>query len=223
MSPTKKRQPLTAEQQATVVQWRPLAIQYTAKAMTKRGLMHFMDEVEGIAHEALVLAVDVWVPSRGSFPSCLKWWVASCTNKFSAHGARTVQQSEHSAEYVDSWSLNRPVSSRGGHGGVVMTTWEELLVDENSVDPTETMDRRRLLRAAEVVLPRRVAANRDGEVARRNARLSVELWALRVLDGAPFEELGQPHGLSRQAVQQRVARVQEAFEAWARPIREEAA
>lgn len=218
----KYRPPLTREQQATVVQWRGLGIKYMRKALHGRGLGHFEDEAEGLAHVALCEAVRVWVPERGSFPSCLKWWVSSVANKFSAHGARTVQQSEHSAEYVDAWSLNRApyhFLDSGNPAG----TWEDLLVNESVGDPSEPIDSRRLMRAAEVVLPRRVAGGRDGKIAKRNAQLSVQFWVARMLEDTPYEPLGAPHGLSRQAVQQRVARVQRAFEEWAAELREEAA
>lgn len=223
---TKHRPPLTREQQATVVQWRTLAIKYALKGLRRRGLGHFEDEAVGIAHAALMDAVRVWVPSRGSFPSCLKLWVASHANKFMAHGARTVHQSEHARQYTDAVSIDSSVRRHGPEaidfdpgdvfvGGV--------LEDRSIGDPSESVDTRRLLRAAEVVLPLRVAGGRSGLLAKRSAQLSVELWAKRTLDGAPYEEIGAPHGLSRQAVQQRVARVQAAFEEWARPIREEAA
>lgn len=223
--PPKKRLPLTREQQATVTQWRPLAIKYVGTALRINGLAHFMDEVEGVAHDALMLAVAAWEPDRGPFPSCLKWWVLSRVKKFSAHDARTVHQSEHSARFVDATSMSALINRKYADSefGLPDLTLDKAIEGGEIDDPSENMDRRRLLRAAEIVLPRRVLANRDGETARRNAKLSVELWAMRVLDGAPFEELGAPHGLSRQAVQQRVARVQAVFEDWAKPIREEAA
>lgn len=218
MSNVRSLQPLTPEKQAIVVKWRPLALKYAMQALQRRGLQHFMEDAEGIAHIALVRAVNVWRPEK-PFPPCLRVWVLRMAKVFNAHEARTVQQAEGSAAFADIWSLNAPVAHDHERGA----TWEDLLVDESAVDPSEPIDSMRLMRAAKAVLPSLVTGGRHGKEAARNARLSVKLWARRMLEDAPYEELCKPYKLSRQAAQQRVARVQAAFEDWARPIREEAA
>lgn len=225
-TPQKKRQPLTPEQQRTVTQWLPLACKFTRQALQLRGLHHHTDETEGLAADALMCAVDVWDPKRGAFASCLKWWVLAVANKFSAHGARTVHQSERSEEFMDAWSLNAPVSKGGYKEGE--TTWSERLVDESTPDPVASVDARRLVRAAEHVLPRLVAGHGARKKQLRYAAESVRLWGLRnVSDEDPkdvtLEKLGQSIGVSRERVRKREAKVQAAFERWAKELREEAA
>lgn len=224
MSARTTRKPLTREQQATVTKWLPLACKYTLWGLIQRGLRHYEDEAEGLAAEAILDAVRMWVPERGPFPACLKWWVWSTLNKFSAHGARTVHQSERADEYLDAWSLNMPVTD-GYHGGVTqIVTFQDLLVDDSIGDPSEPVDAGRLSRAVPLILARRIAATIPRADALESARQSVRLWYAReVDDDVTLDELAQQMGISRQAVQQRTARVQDVFERWAREVREEAA
>lgn len=220
MSNVRSLQPLTPEKQAIVVKWRPLALKYAMQALQRRGLQHYMEDAEGVAHIALVRAVNVWRPEK-PFPPCLRVWVARMAKIFNAHDARTVHQSERSASHVDALSINAPIKYRGNT--IDDYAYQDALVDHSIGDPAEPIDSMRLMRAVETVLPSLVTGGRRGKEASRNARLSVKLWARRTLEDVPYEELGRPYKLSRQAVQQRVARVQAAFEEWARPIREEAA
>lgn len=226
---TKYRPPLTREQQATVVQWRGLGIKYMLKALHGRGLGHFEDEAEGLAHVALCEAVRVWVPERGPFPSCLKWWVSSVANKFQAHGARTVQQSEHAREYVDGWSLDAPISRRWSdrstmNGG---ETWQDFLVDDSASDPTQNLDAQRLARAIPLVLRQRMLRAAKTPKAREYAEDSVSMWWERAqaeeFGEIPLEAFAHMLGVSRERVRQRVDKVQQEFERWAAELREEAA
>lgn len=221
MSTTKKRQPLTREQQATVIQWRPLAIKYTLNALHGLGLGHHEDEATGLAAEALIGAVYVWNPKRGAFASCLKWWVRAVVRVFRAHGARVVHQAEDTKDFLPSFSLNVPVHAAPGNRHP--TTWEDLLVSEAS-DPADTVDSARLSRAAEAHVTRALR-DEGGHVSEAAAHLFYDVWLARTTgeDDTPMHLIGWSWGVSRQRAQQRVAQVQAAFEDWARPIREEAA
>lgn len=222
MSPQpKKRQPLTAEQQATVVQWRPLACKYVLKSLHGLGLGHFEDEAEGLAADALMGAVRVWDPRRGAFASCLKWWVRATVRVFRAHGARVVHQAEDTREFLPAFSLNAPL--KGDSQGVL--TWEERLLDDSLGDPSEAVDAARLLRAAEVILTGRLEAESDGHVSREMAEAFYRVWFDREVDGddTPMHLIGWAWGVSRQRAHQRLDRVRAGFEEWARDIREEAA
>lgn len=226
MSTTKKRQPLTREQQATIVQWRPLAIKYTLKALHGLGLGHYEDEAAGLAAEALIGAVYVWNPKRGAFASCLKWWVMSVAKTFCAHGARTVHQSGKAREYVDSWSLDAPLT-RGG-GALADGTWQDRLADDSIPDPADAVDAPRLYRDVYRALPRLVAGKGAKAKELRYAKESVRIWGLRALgdeepEDVTLEKLGQEVGVSRERIRQREAKVQRAFERWAEQIRSEAA
>lgn len=224
--PPKKRQPLTREQQTTVTQWRPLAIKYMLKALHGLGLGHYEDEATGLAAEALMGAVYVWNPKRGSFASCLKWWVLSVAKTFSAHGARTVHQSGKAREHVDSWSLNAPLERTGG--ALESGEWQDLLADDSVGDPSVPVDAPRLIRAAAHVLPRLVAGPGAKAKELRYARESVRIWGLRAFgeeepEDVTLEKLGQEIGVSRERIRQREAKVQRVFEQWAAGIRKEAA
>jgi DNA-directed RNA polymerase sigma subunit (sigma70/sigma32) len=221
---TIKRPPLTKEQQETVTQWRPLAIRYTRRLLFGYGLRDFEDEIPGLAAEALVEAARVWDPKRARFATCLRWWVRRVLQSFRAHGARVVHQSMSTRpkDFVANFSLDQHT-----HNGTYETadmTWADLLVDESLGDPAETVDTRRLLRAAFHVLPIMVAGRDPTRRQLAHARESVRLWGERQLDGdTTLQELGDACGITREGVRRRVLNVQEAFEAWARPIREEAA
>lgn len=225
MSNEVKRPPLTAAQQATVVEWRLLAIKYTRRLLFGYGLREFEDEVPGLAALALVEAVRVWVPSRGSFATCLRWWVRRVLQDFRARGARTVHQPIESSpkDYAPTFSLSRPIgqdqSEKSGE------TWQDVTRDESVGDPSEAVDSRRLLRAAYHVLPHAVAGFDPTKRELRRARESVHLWGARVLgDGEEtLQELGDAHGLTREAVRQRILAVQSAFDKWAEELRKEAA
>jgi hypothetical protein len=221
---TKKQQPLTKVQQEIVIQWRPLACRYVLLGLRRRGLAHFMDEVDGLAADALVRAVGVWVPERGGFASCLKWWVRYVMRHLCAHGARVVHQSERATSYVDAWSLNAPVTTNRTetefHG-----TWQDLLADETASDPAEDVDARRLARAVPLLLPVFMARKNERRNALAYAEESFRLWHLRTFseEDVTLDALASQMGVSRERIRQRVEKVQEEFERWAKPIREEAA
>lgn len=225
MTTPKKRQPLTAAQQATVLQWRRLAMKYTRRLLYGYGLRQFEDEVSGLAAEALVEAVRVWVPSRGSFGSCLRWWVRRVLQSFRAHGARTVHQAVESSprDFRPIFSLNK--SLEFGPAESIGDTWQDVLRDDSTADPSEPVDSRRLLRAAYHLLPRAVAGRDPTKREMQRARESVHLWGARVLgDGEEtLQELGDAAGLTREGVRQRILAVQTAFDAWAAELRREAA
>lgn len=225
MSPPKKRLPLTREQQATVTQWRPCAIKFMRRAIIARGLSHYEDETEGLAAEALMGAVNVWDPKRGSFATCLAWWVKSVAKTFHAHGARTVQQSPKKAESQDAWSLNKAVHVNSHGGAEVVTTWQDVLADESLSDPTEDVDARRLARAVPLLLPTFMARKNERRAALAYAEESFSLWHRRNFsdEEVTLEALASELGVSRERVRQRVEKVQQEFERWARPLREEAA
>lgn len=228
MTAQKKRQPLTREQQATVAQWRPLAIKFMRKAIHARGLSHFDDEVEGLAADALMGAIYVWDPKRGTFATCLAWWVKSIAKTFHAHGARAVHQSAKRAESQDALSLNTPVHVNNHSGTTVVTTWQDVLEDESTPDPTDAVDAPHLYREALRVLPRLVAGKGAKPKRVRYAKASVRMWALRNVedsdpDDVTLEKIGQEYGISRERVRQREAKVQAAFERWAETLRKEAA
>lgn len=224
---TKPRQPLTREQQVTVVKWRALGIKYMLHALRKRGLEHFNDEAEGLAHEALMEAVRVWEPKRGAFASCLKWWIRNAADLFSAHGARTVHQSGHAVEHVDAWSLDAPVRMNNHSGLEQLTTWMDLLPDDSLHEPSEAVDIRRLTRAIPLVMAERLTRHAKNRNAREYAEDSVSIWWERQqaeeFGEIPLEAFAHILGVSRQRVSQREAMVQKEFEKWAREIREEAA
>lgn len=220
---TKYRPPLTSEQQATVVKWRPLGIKYMLKALRGRGLGHFEDEAEGLAHWALMEAVRVWRPADGPFPACLKFWVRNTADKFSAHGARTVQQSEHAREYVNAWSLDAPLKRTDGT--LEGSTWQDMLANEVEDDPSENVDARRLARALPILLPVFMARKNERRYALAYAEESFRLWWIRNFgeSDATLDSLGVQLRISRERVRQRVEKVQAEFELWADPLRKEAA
>lgn len=222
MSAPKKREPLTAAQQATVTQWHPLACKYTLKALHGRGLGHYEDEAEGLAADALMGAVNVWEPRRGSFASCLKWWVLAVVNVFRTHGARVVHQAEHATELLPTYTLDAPVTT----GPLIShpMTWLDLL-EAAPDDVSGAVDATRLYRAAEVVVTRRLVAESGGRLTPEMAANFYSVWVDRKTgeDETPMHFIGWAWGVSRQMAQQRVARVEAAFESWAAEIRKEAA
>lgn len=225
MSNEVKRPPLTAAQQAIVVEWRRLAMKYTRRLLFGYGLREFEDEVPGLAAVALVEAVRVWVPARGPFGACLRWWVRRVMQEFRVRGARVVHQPLDSspARLEPTYSLNRPLSrDEGQQDG---ETWQDILPDEATADPSESVDSRRLIRAAYHLLPSAVAGRNATKREAKRARQSVNLWAVRALGdgGETLQELGDSVGLTREGVRQREAKVQAVFERWAAELRAEAA
>lgn len=225
MSNEVKRPPLTAAQQATVVQWRRLAMKHTRRLLFGYGLRGFEEEVPGLSALALVEAVRVWVPTRGSFATCLRWWVRRVLQDFRARGARPVHMPVDTKreDFTPTYSLDSPLRDDVEERRAV--TWKDVLVDESAGDPSEPVDSRRLLRAAYHVLPRAVAGHNPTKREMKRARESVHLWGARVLgDGEEtLQELGDAAGLTREGVRQRILAVQTAFDAWAKEIRREAA
>lgn len=215
-----KLTPLTSEQQALCVQWRPLAIRYARLTSTKFGIENH-DEADGIAHEALVSAVRVWDPKRAAFPSCLRVWVRARAHIYRAHRSQPVARSVRQWEPVPMYRLNVPVNS-GQDLGQEMT-WQDVLEDPNP-EHLDGTDARRVARAFEVAAIRSLIGNYTTAKKADSARLTFALWARKFSDDeVTFEQLGAEYGFSRQAAEQRFKRVQAVFEEWAAGIRAEAA
>jgi len=221
-----KLTPLTREQQALCVQWRGLAISYAMRAMKKHGLETHMDEAEGLADESLVRAARVWIPARGSFPACLKWWVFSKVRLYRTHGSLVVSRDREQWEAPEIYRLDAPVQGirrSATHGNE--ETWHEIF-ESPDTEPArlDGTDARRVARAAELAI---IGALSDRYSTQRkvdSARVSFEVWARKFSDDeVTFEELGAEYGFSRQAAEQRFRRVQAIFEAWAAGLRAEAA
>lgn len=218
-----QRPPLTKSQQETVLKWRPLALKYTRRLLFGYGLRDFEDEIPSLAADALMEAIRVWGPERAGFHTCLRWWVRRVLQGFRAHGARVVHQSMDTdpKDFVTAFSLNQYTGPTEAQ-----ETWLDLLEDESTRSVGDEMDARRLYLAAKDEIPARIIGRRGAHVspkARKAAVAGFGLWHARVLEGHTYEELAAPLGLSRQAIQHRISRVHEAFEKWAREIREEAA
>lgn len=225
MTAQKKRQPLTREQQATVTQWRPLAMKLTRHLLLGYGLRAFEDEIPSLAADALMEAVRVWDPKRATFATCLRWWVRRVLQGFRAHGARVVHQSMDTPprEFLPAFSLDNLTPSYNDTDASG-ETWLGFIVDESVEDPAAAVDSRRLIRAAFHVLPRLVAGENPTRLEKKRARESVRLWGERTLDGeATLQELGDSVGMTREGVRRRVLAVDVAFETWAAGIRQEAA
>lgn len=76
----RKRDPLTAEQQALVISNTRLA--YKASKMIRAPLGMSKEEWEAECLFALVLAAEGWEPERGSFPTCIFYMVKVVKNKW---------------------------------------------------------------------------------------------------------------------------------------------
>ncbi|RKH09009.1 hypothetical protein D7X74_30470 [Corallococcus sp. CA047B] len=210
--------PLTAEQRALCAKWLPLAVKLTLQSLNHRGFAHHEDEAEGLAGIAIVKAARVWEPTRGRFPWCLRLWVRQEVRIFACHGAQTVHRSQRA-------------HGVGAYGVVSLDA--KLLPDESDssafldfleaprVDVAEALDAGRLMVRAKSEVARRLAGWKPTAAKRRVAKESVGLWVARTLEGATLESLAGPLGISRQAVDQRVARVQVVFERWAAEVRGE--
>lgn len=215
-----KLSPLTKEQQALCVQWRPLALRYARLTSTKFGLEHH-DEADGIAHEALVSAVRVWDPKRAAFPSCLRVWIRARAHVYRAHRSQPVARSVRRWEPVPMYRLNVPIDGTDGFEQEI--TWQDVLEDPNPERLDDT-DARRVARAFEVEAIRALIGNYTTARKANSARLTFALWARKFSDDeVTFEELGAEYGFSRQAAEQRFKRVQAIFDDWAEGIRAEAA
>jgi len=204
------------------VQWRGLAISYAMRAMRKHGLESHMDEAEGLADESLVRAARVWVPTRGTFPSCVKWWVFSKVRLYRTHGGLVVSRDREQWEAPVVFRLNAPVT---GHrvSAADEETWQDRLEDPNPERLDDT-DARRVARAFEVEAIRALIGNYTTAKKADSARLTFEVWARKFSDDdVTFEQLGAEYGFSRQAAEQRFKRVQAIFEDWAAGLRAEAA
>lgn len=218
----KPLKPLTAEQQALCVKWRPLALTYMRRAFVRYALKTNMTDAEGMADEALVHAARVWESKRGPFPACLQWWVFARARRYRTHIGLVVARDREQWEAPVIYRLDAKIS---GHRSSAAdeATWLDYLEDPNPAR-LDGVDARRITRAAEAAMVDALAGRDATPNRRESARLSFRLWAAKLTDeDATFEDLGREHGFTRQATEQRVRRVQVAFERWAATIRAEAA
>ncbi|NBD11817.1 hypothetical protein [Corallococcus silvisoli] len=185
-------------------------------ARTRR-LEHRHDEAEGLAAEALLKAAHAWQPSRSRFPWFLRYYVRMEVRTFRHHGARVVHVSER--EYYRNGRV------KDGLGEAVpLDEGLAAVMPGPAQDVDGLLDSARLLRRVRGEVSRRLLAARPATAARRRiVAESVGLWVERTLEGAPLESLASRMGVSRQAVDQRIARVQVAFESWAAEVRGEVA
>lgn len=214
--------PLTPEQQALCVQWKGLACKYTLKMMSRRAsLAHMMDEAESIAFEALCCAAVNWRPADAPFPACLIWQVRKFVNRAECQYSRVVHHNRHNdgPTAPHAFSLNETV-----HGGIAYTgestktTFLDLVCDE-SEPPSTDVEVRDAIEALLEALPAMV---RTG-AGMASARKSVSMWEKHVLGGQTFDVIAKRHGISRQAVQCRVEKVNAATLKWAEKVKREAA
>jgi hypothetical protein len=217
MACAKQRPPLTSEQRQLCAKWLPLAVKLTLKQMARtRRLDHRHDEAEGLAAEALLKAAHAWRPERSRFPWFLRYFVRMELRTFEHHGARVVQVSER--EY-----FRRGRVADGLGEAVPLDGGLAVVMAAPSLDVEGLIDSARLLRRVRGEVSRRLLVGRPATAARRRfVAESVALWVERTLEGATLESLASRLGITRQAVDQRVARVHVAFEAWASEVRREA-
>lgn len=225
--------PLTPEQQALCVQWKGLACKYTLKMMGRRAsLAHMMDEAESIAFEALCRAALAWRPDAAPFPACLKWWVKSFVNLADRHHGRVVRHSEkrEGPMPLHAFSLNATMHSgqtaSSTSGQATDVTFMDALADEdaNPVDVDVEIHNalEALVEYLEVALKAR-GLSRQKKRREYIVRTSIEWWLSRSLDEEGFDSIAKRHRVSRQAVQQRVSRVDRLVERWAEKVKREAA
>jgi len=205
---------LTPAEQALWVQWLPYARKIAREFIARNpGLANLRDEVQAAAEGAGGEAILHWDASRGTYASCLKWWVWSAIQDVLA--ARLPKAETLS---LDGPSLLGSVAERRQ-----VETLGDTVPDDSLPAPDACIDAHALSRRALKELPRHMVGRRTTRLAAQQAEMSVRLWYSRTTDGeVTFDEIGTLVGSQRQAVQQRVARVQKAFEKWARTIREEA-
>jgi len=191
------------EQQHLCERWRPLALGLTLKRLHGAGLGHHEDEAAGLAADALVSAAQRWVPSESRFPWYLRMRVRAVMSRFIYRHPETT-------------SLDELLP------GSDLDTFASRLAAELEEEGAAS-DARELARRAEAEIVARLVQGRDGDVARRQAHEAFETWWGCAMEGRSMATMGRGRGVSRQAVAQRVARVERVFAAWVRAVRGESA
>lgn len=222
--------PLTPEQQALCVQWKGLACKYTLKMMGRRAsLAHMMDEAESIASEALCCAAVNWRPNDAPFPACLIWQVRKCVNRAECQYSRVVHHNRHNdgPTAPHAFSLNETAhAAASAHGDVTDTTFLDLLADEDANPVDVDVEIHNALEALVEYLEAALKARGLSRQKKRReyiVRTSIEWWLSRSLYEEGFDSIAKRHKVSRQAVQQRVSRVDRLVERWAEKVKREAA
>lgn len=211
-----KHPPLTAEQQATVVKWLPAARKFARRIMARRrSLRHIDDEAYSIGYEAACRAVLTWKPHLGAYSTCLIHWIRHFAHMAECHYSRVV----HLPRKYDGPSVARAYSLEAEfHKGDAMhghdVTWKDMLRGNDVIASAEATSALKVL--AEHI--HEVLSRRGGD---RQARIAVEWWRRRAVYGDEFGVIAKAHGVSRQAVEQRVARVQRVVDAWSVRVRRE--
>lgn len=209
----------TEEQRATITQWLPFANGLTIKFLVRRPhLRHLEDELFSAARSAGVTAMQKWDASRGTYASCLAWWVRAA-----------LQEVERSAQPRHLFiGLDEPVGinkagefTRGWGSG--LSTAAESIPDPKTPDADEASDALALgERVGDEVLPYLIGHCAAPSI-QAFAKDSIALWRRNRLDGEIISDLARETGCTRQAMSQRLARVDTAVSKWAASLRKEAA
>lgn len=196
-----KLTPLTSEQQALCVQWRPYAHKLAWRYKSKSP--HLSDVIDSLVGWALVGAARNWRPADGTFVTCLHQWVRSI------YGPMRVEAGPNHE------SLYRQVGEDEGLRLV------DMVRDESTRDVSDDIDAASLMLRCRAELPGLI---QSGETTRAemNAHVSANLF-LRALGGEQVASMARELGVTPQSAAQRIDRARVAFDRWAASIRAEAA
>lgn len=210
--------PLTAEQQALIVQWLPFSRVLAFRFLKAHPhLRHLEDECYAVAQNAGVKAVQKWRPDHGTYASCLAWWVRAALQDVAKGAVSRTEQI--------SWDTPMGVSPSGRLYMSHSDSYQLCEFVPSPPQPEETLEEAfaRYSALMDEEVPVYLVGHCAAPSIQRFARESVALWKRWRIDGETQAALADEMGCSRQAMSQRLSRAQAAFEKWARSIRKEAA
>lgn len=214
--------PLTEEQRALWVQWLPYSRKLAYSFLRRAPWLRYMEEdVVSAAECAGANAVRKWDPKRGTYVSCLHWWVvAALQDVAKVHGRHVLDVSldvDVGVHLGGGGHSKRPDAERYGE-------FHEITPDESLPDPDACMDAARLTARAEDEITARLTNPKTPETtARVNARIFLAFLQGDGYTDAVIAKTAKAMGVSRNAVFTRKQRAERAFEAWAEEVRDEAA
>lgn len=187
----KEGPPLTAEQQALCVQWRPLAIRIAMRMRRQRRIFRRMtsEDAEGAAMLGLIRAVQLHDPARGTLGTLMQWTIRSTMEEEGrVHAAAASVPLAAIRNRIDqrrarTWEACLPWLA----GRSQVEGWERRLAGRVEPDPLDATDEERLVAIKQAM--RRIPP-RDRQVIR---------WHC---EGLTFAEIGRRLGVSREFARQ---------------------